>query len=262
MTGRVTFNGPPEEESRFEFEKYPNSRFCRRHTSDNLVIGNSRILRTIEVGAHKGLKGAIVAVTDLLDEKFMAEYSGSDIVVENCSFSVPFTGVIVEGRSLSVENRDTDPNDPKHARGVLHSGHFIGKIGRNTTQAEFAAILKAGDLRYLHGGFHRTLYNVLLPDKGSRMVRQVKLLNDHEGSYVWLICDQHEFEQAFFLPVTNLYYAKVSDDGSFEIKGVPPGRHRIVAWHPYVGRAETDIVVDERGSALVNFELKKGKFQP
>ena len=42
---------------------------------------------------------------------------------------------------------------------------------------------------------------------------------------------------------------------AFEIKGVPPGQHRIVVWHPFVGRTEADIFVDELGSAQVNLEF-------
>lgn len=257
VTGRVTYSGPPEE-SRFKFNNYPSSRFCREGTPSELVDGDFRVLRTIEVGAKGGLKGAIVAVTDILDQRFMAEYPGTHVVVEHCSFSSPLTGVIVNGRTLRVENRDADPNDPKHARGVFHTGHFFEMVGRQNTQAGYDAALSTGHMAG-RSGTSTTLYNFLLPDKGSRMDRPLKLRKQQEGSFVWLVCDSHEFEQAFFLPVTNPYYAKVADDGTFKIKGVPPGRHRVVAWHPYAGRAEADIFVDELGSAQVNFELRKGE---
>jgi hypothetical protein len=236
MTGRVTYSGLPEEK-RFKFSNYPNSRFCREGAPSELVDGDFRMLRTIEVGVDRGLKGAIVAVTDILDLRFMAEYPGTDVVVENCSFSL-FTGVIVKRRSFRVENRDADRNDPKAVKGTLHSAHTFE----------------------VQGSARKTIFNILLPEKGLRSDKPVRLHKD--GSHVWLVCDFHESEQAFFLPVTNPYYAKVADDGSFEIKGVPPGRHRIVAWHPFAGQAEADIFVDELGSAQVNFELRKGEWGP
>lgn len=235
VTGRVTYSGPPEEK-RFEFSKNANSRFCREVAPSELVDGDFRVLRTIEVGADRGLKGAIVAVTDILDLRFMAEYPGTDVVVENCSFS-PFTGVIVKRRSVRLENRDADLHDAKYAKGVWHGGHAFEVTGPSST----------------------TIFNVGLAEKGSRLEQAVNLRKDHHQSYVRLQCYNHEWVKAFFLPVTNPYYAKVADDGSFEIKGVPPGRHRIVAWHPFAGRAEADIFVDELGSAQVNFELRNGE---
>ena len=238
--GRVTYTGQPEE-SRFEFSKYPSSRFCRENTPSDHVNGNFRVLKKIEVSTDGGLKGAIVAITDMLDLRFLAEYDGTDVAVENCRFS-SFTGVIVKSRSLSLENRDADPFDPKYANGVLHDMHTFQVVGKS----------------------YKTLFNPALPEKGLRLARAVSPRKDHVDLYILLRCDFHEWEQAFFLPVTNPYYAKVADDGSFVIKNVPPGRHRIVAWHPFAGRIEADIVVDEFGSAQVNFELQKtkGESQP
>ena len=82
VTGRVTYSGPPEE-SRYKFSAYPASRFCRDGTQSELMDGDLRVLRTIEVGADGELKGAIVAVTDILDLKFIAEYPGTEVVVED-----------------------------------------------------------------------------------------------------------------------------------------------------------------------------------
>jgi len=235
VTGRVTYSGPPEEEQ-FIFSKYANSRYCREGTPTELVDGGFRVMKTIEVGAQRGLKGAIVAVTDLLDLRFMAEYPGTDVVVENCTF-FPFTGVIVKRRSLRLENKDADAQDPKYAKGLWHQGHAFEVAGPVSI----------------------TIFNSVLTEKGSQLDRAVTLRRTDHELYVRLESCFHGWAKAFFLPVTNPYYAKVADDGSFEIKGVPPGRHRIVAWHPFAGRAEADIVVDEMGSAQVNFDLQKKK---
>ena len=238
VTGRVTYSGPPEEK-RYEVSKYHSPRHCRESAPSGLVDGNFRVLKTIEVGAEGGLKGAIVAVTDILDLKFMAEYSGTDVVVNNCSFSL-LTGVVVKGRSLRLENQDADPQDPIFAKGVHHDGHAY-EVARQS---------------------FRTIFNVDLPEKGSQLDQSVNPRNYkyHDELSLLLRCDWHGWEQAYFLPVTNPYYTTVADDGSFEIKGVSPGRHTIVVWHPFAGRTEADIYVDELGSAQVNFELsEKGR---
>ncbi|HXX75673.1 MAG TPA: carboxypeptidase-like regulatory domain-containing protein [Nitrospiraceae bacterium] len=245
VTGRVTYSGPPEKQPAWLKElkdnpKYrdliPRSSFCRKVAPSELVDGNFPMLKAIEVGAKGELKGAIVAVTDILDDKFMADYPGTDVVIERCRYS-PFTGVVVKGKSLRVENLDADPNDPKAVKGVSHNAHAFE----------------------VQGVVSKTIFNVFLPEKGSRFDKPVGLNKEKKGSEVRLQSDDHPWEQAFFLFVTNPYYAKATDDGTFVIKGVPPGRHRIVAWHPFAGRAEADIVVDERGSAQVNFELQKRK---
>lgn len=70
-----------------------------------------------------------------------------------------------------------------------------------------------------------------------------------------LQCDQHEFMQAWFLPVENPYYVKVGDDGTFEIKNVPVGKHKILAWHPITGKIENKVTVVENATAEINFQI-------
>jgi hypothetical protein len=63
--------------------------------------------------------------------------------------------------------------------------------------------------------------------------------------------------QGFFLPVSNPYYAVVKEDGSFELKDVPAGKHKIVAWHPFAGKVEMEVDVPEGGKADAKLEVKK-----
>ena len=49
----------------------------------------------------------------------------------------------------------------------------------------------------------------------------------------------------------------VRDDGTFEIKDVPAGKHQIVAWHPFAGKVEMEVEVPEGGKADVKAEVKK-----
>ncbi len=231
VTGRVSYNGRSEAKE-FLFSKFPNPYFCRQNPNRDLIDGDKRLLKTIDVGRDGGLKGAIVAVTDIYDTSFMDSYAGTDVAAEYCHFS-RYTGVVVKGKNFRVENRDADPSDPKSVRGVLHNPHSFEVLG----------------------GASSTVFNIGLAVKGDRLDKPVILRRD--GSMFRLQCDQHEFMQAFFLPVTNPYYSMVQDDGTFEIRGVPPGRHRLIAWHPYIGKAEAEIYVSDDGSAQTNFELRK-----
>lgn len=65
--------------------------------------------------------------------------------------------------------------------------------------------------------------------------------------------------QGFFLPVSNPYFAVVKEDGTFEIKDVPPGKHKVVAWHPFVGKGkknEFEVEVADGGTANLKAEIK------
>ena len=72
-------------------------------------------------------------------------------------------------------------------------------------------------------------------------------------------CDQHEFMQTWGLPITNPYYAVVGADGKFEIKDVPAGKYKLVAWHPALNGKkpiEQEIEVKDGAQANAKFEFK------
>ncbi|HEV8540559.1 MAG TPA: hypothetical protein VGQ60_05300 [Nitrospiraceae bacterium] len=242
VTGKVTYNGKPEEKE-FLFSKFPNPKFCPKNPKKELVKGEKRILPTIQLGPGNGLKGAVVAVVDIEDKAFMDSYKGTDVVAEFCEF-MPFTGVVVKQKNFHVENHDADPDDPgpkgdfPGKKGVLHNPHTFEVLGPSSS----------------------TVFNIALAEKDSKLDKPVVLRKDKQGSVLRLQCDQHEFMQGFYLPVTNPHYTVVKDDGTFEIKDVPAGKHKIVAWHPGDGkgmRVEMEVDVPEGGKADAKIELKK-----
>lgn len=233
VTGKVTFAGKSESKE-FSFAKFPNPKFCPKIPKKELSQGDKRILNSIEVGKDGGLKAAVVAISDIEDKAFMDGYKGTDVVAEFCEFQ-PYTGVVVKQKNFHVENHDSDPDDPKSVKGVLHNPHSFEVMGSSST----------------------TIFNIGLAEKGSKLDKPAVLRKDKQGSMMRLQCDQHEFMQSFFLPVSNPHYAVVGDDGSFEIKDVPAGKHKIVAWHPFAGRVEADVDVPEGGKVEAKLQVKK-----
>lgn len=237
VTGKVTYSGKSEEKE-FLFSKFPNPKFCPKNPNKDLVKGEKRILPTIEVGKDGALKHAVVAVTDVEDKAFVDGYKGTDVVAEFCEF-LPFTGVVVKQKNFHVENHDADPDDPgpkgdfPGKKGVLHNPHTFEVLGPSSS----------------------TVFNIALAEKGSKLDKPVVLRK--KGSILRLQCDQHEFMQGFYLPVTNSHYTVVKEDGSFEIKDVPAGKHKLVAWHPFAGKVEAEVDVPEGGTAQAKFEIKK-----
>ena len=235
IAGKVTFAGKAEQKE-FLFSKFPNPKFCPKNPHKELMDGDKRFLKTIEIAKDGGLKGAVVAVRDIEDQAFVDGFKGTEIVAEFCEF-LPLTGVVVAQKSFRVENHDSDPDDPKSVKGVLHNPHSF----------------------FVKGASSSTDFNIGLAEKGSKLDKPVKFKGGQEKTGVTyrLQCDQHEFIQGFFLPVWNPYYAVGKDDGTFEIKDVPAGKHKIVAWHPKAGHVEMEVDVTEGGTAQVKAEVKK-----
>jgi len=235
VTGKVTYSGKSDQKE-FLFSKFPNPKFCPKNPHKELMDGDKRFLKTIEVAKDGGLKNAVIAVQDVEDKAFVDGYKGTEVVAEFCEF-LPFTGVVVAQKNFHVENHDADPEDPKSVKGVLHNPHSF----------------------FVKGASSSTDFNIALAEKGSKLDKPVKFKGGQEktGSKYRLQCDQHEFMQGFFLPVWNPHYAVAKEDGTFEIKDVPAGKHKILAWHPFAGQMEAEVDVPEGGTAQAKFEVKK-----
>ncbi|RMH09557.1 MAG: carboxypeptidase regulatory-like domain-containing protein [Nitrospirae bacterium] len=236
IKGKVTFSGkvPPPKE--FEFAKFPNPDFCKQNPNKS-ADGNIRLLKEVEVGPDKGLKNAIVSVRDIKDKNWMKKFKkepAQKVIAKLCEF-LPFTGIVVNKGKFYVENTDADPNDPKSKEGVLHNPHAFDVLGARSS----------------------TLFNIGLAKKGDSLLKPIKMRMARKGSVMRLQCDQHEFMQSWFLPVTNPYYVRVNDDGTFELKDVPAGKHKVMAWHPVAGKVEKDVEVKDGATVEVNFEIKK-----
>jgi hypothetical protein len=236
IAGKVTYAGKAEQKE-FLFSKFPNPKFCPQNPHKDLMDGEKRFLKTIEVGKDGGLKHAVVAVIDVEDKAFMDGYQGTEVVAEFCEF-LPFAGVVVNNKSFKVENHDADPDDPKSVQGVLHNPHSF--VVKGTSSA--------------------TGFNIGLAKKGDKLDKPVVFRGGAEkDGFYRLQCDQHEFMQGFFLPVSSPHFAVVKDDGSFEIKDVPAGKHKVVAWHPFAAKGkkvEFDVDVADGGTANLKAEIK------
>ena len=235
ITGRITFTGKVPDPKEFEFSKFPNENFCKQNESKS-KDGNIRLLKEVQVTEDGGLKDAIIAVKGIKDDKWKKSYEGTKVLAELCEWS-DFTGVVVNRRPFIVENTDADPNDPKSVEGVLHNPHSF-------------EVLKASS---------STIFNIGLAKKGDSLNKKPILRRAKKGSVMRLQCDQHEFMQAWFLPVNNPYFTKVDDKGNFTLKDVPDGKHKVAVWHPKLGFAEKEIEVKAGGETSLNVDMAAAK---
>ena len=234
VKGKVTYSGKPIAAKEFAFSKFPNPAFCKKNPSQK--GDDTRLLKEVEMDKNKGLKNAIVSVRGIKDKGF--KYT-PEVKAKLCEF-LPFTGVLVNKGHFIVENTDADANDPKSKDGVLHNPHSFDVLGAKSS----------------------TLFNIGLATKGDRLEKTIKMRMARKGSVLRLQCDQHEYMQAWFLPVTNGHFGVSGGDGSFEITNVSAGKHKVLAWHPVAGSIEMEVEVKDGATVEANFDIKKkGKFK-
>ena len=56
-------------------------------------------------------------------------------------------------------------------------------------------------------------------------------------------CNQHPWEKAYVAVFDHPFFATSDAFGRYEIKGIPPGKYQIVAWHETLGEQETEITL-------------------
>ena len=260
VIGTVTYTGKAEEKE-VPLWIFPNSTFCKKIGTDghkpDLVKGEIRIVKPIEDGKGSALKAAVVAVTDIEDTAFLDGYKGTEGVFKFCEF-LPYTGVVVNRRNFHVENTDHDADAPKSMKGVIHFSHAfdVASVGYSSYHGKTNEGVEYNeDILYLRPA--REMFNIMLPEKGSTGEKNVILHKEKQGSFLALRCDNHRWEQAYFLPVKNPYYAVTGADGSFRIEDVPGGKHKMIAWHPFAGQIEADVDVKDGTTVTANFQIKK-----
>jgi hypothetical protein len=56
--------------------------------------------------------------------------------------------------------------------------------------------------------------------------------------------------------VNHPFFAVTGDDGTFTIKGLPPGKYTIQAWHEKYQTKDIEVTVAAKDSKTVDFEFK------
>ncbi|OLE55172.1 MAG: hypothetical protein AUG51_04250 [Acidobacteria bacterium 13_1_20CM_3_53_8] len=69
-------------------------------------------------------------------------------------------------------------------------------------------------------------------------------------------CNQHPWMKAHIAVMKHPFFAVSGDDGTYTIKGVPPGTYTVVAWHEKLGEQTLGTVkVDANGTATADFSF-------
>ena len=244
IAGVVSLNGKAPPPIMEDLKKGKNVEFCTKHP-DTVKDGFRPRVKVIAAGGK--LKDAVVFIEKIATGKPWGDlgkahfdFKKCDIVQKVLAVRKPSkaeakaNGTKAEGGILTVTN-----NDPE----ILHNPHGYSIAGAN----------------------RKTLFNKPLPSQGdiARVTKNIKRLKQKKDKHFFLQCDQHNFMEADARIVWNPYYSISGADGVFKIDGIPAGKYKVTAWHPYAGESSQDVAVGA-GAAKANFTLvaKKLKASP
>jgi hypothetical protein len=186
-------------------------------TKDKEVCGDIREEPQVVVGPDKGVQDSVVFLKAVEKGKALEKPAKKPEIVNKDCVFVPHVQAFPVGTVVIV---NSDP--------VLHNTHAF------------------------HGKGKATVFNVALPVKGQRIERPLKKPGINRVE-----CDAHGWMLAWIFAAEHPYYAVTGEDGTFELKDVPPGSYTLVAWHEFTGELEAPVSVKAKETVDVPIELKK-----
>ncbi len=69
-------------------------------------------------------------------------------------------------------------------------------------------------------------------------------------------CNVHPWMRAYIGVVSHPFFAVTGDDGTFTIKGLPPGTYTLEAWHEKYGNQDIQVTVAPKESKTLDITYK------
>ncbi len=69
-------------------------------------------------------------------------------------------------------------------------------------------------------------------------------------------CNGHPWMRAYIGVVSHPFFAVTGDDGTFTIKGLPPGTYTLTVWHEKYGTQDQQVTVGAKESKTADFTIK------
>jgi hypothetical protein len=234
LTGKVKLKGSVPENRTFPIALYEFGVFCKKISDGNGHV----LLKEFHVDEAGGLQDVVIAIQDIKKGK-PYRYVKNEFVAVNCMFH-PYD---------VADSEQFEAHD-----GVLTHVHPLVMILRNDSPL---AVYNRDPI--VHNG------QMYQPEKGNVILNFPIPVTDikHGGSLHFedgikiaqMICGMHEYMQTWGWVVDNPYYAKTKKDGNYMIDRIPPGRYRVIAWHPHMKPVEKEIDVPPQGNVSLDFEF-------
>ncbi len=78
----------------------------------------------------------------------------------------------------------------------------------------------------------------------------------HPEIMIPIKCNIHPWMRSYVGVVAHPFFAVTGDDGTFTIKGLPPGTYTVETWHEKYGTRDQQVTVGARESKTVDFSFK------
>ena len=171
---------------------------------------------TVLVGSGSTLQNVFVYVKDGLGDRAFPVPSTAAVLDQKGCRYVPRVVGIQVGQTLEILSGDN----------TLHNVHAIPDQNREFNKAQQMAGIK-----------HTHVFStreVMVPFK----------------------CDVHRWMNAYVGVLDHPFYAVTGADGTFELKGLPPGTYTIEAWHEKLGTQTQTVTIGEKQTSDVAFTFK------
>jgi hypothetical protein len=96
------------------------------------------------------------------------------------------------------------------------------------------------------------VWNESQPPKGDPKTKSFP----NEEVMVRVGCNVHPWMRAYVGVVSHPFFAVTGDDGTFTLKGLPPGTYTIETWHEKYGTQEQSVTVGPKESKSVDFSYR------
>ncbi len=95
-------------------------------------------------------------------------------------------------------------------------------------------------------------WNQSQPPKGESLIKKFA----REEVMIPVKCNVHPWMRSYIGVVNSPFYAVTGDDGTFTIKGLPPGKYTIEAWQEKYGTKDIEVTVGAKESKAVDFAFQ------
>lgn len=174
------------------------------------------VSETVMVGADGALQNVFVYVKDGLGELKFPVPAAAVVLNQQNCRYTPHVLGIQVGQPLEIVNGDA----------TLHNIHAVPQANR-----EFNSGQPIQGMKMTHTF---TAREVMVPFK----------------------CDVHSWMNAWVGVLDHPFFAVTGADGSFELKGLPPGTYTIEAWHERFGTQTQTVTVAEKAAATTALSFK------
>jgi plastocyanin len=77
-----------------------------------------------------------------------------------------------------------------------------------------------------------------------------------KAEFIPVKCNIHPWMHGYFVVLNTSHYSVTGEDGSFDLKGLPPGKYTVTAWQEQYGSQTQDVTIAGNETKSINFVFK------